>query len=78
MWDRRQGPPAKLAAGAGAAPPALVAVDLDYMGLLVWIGQNLVCVAEERGWRATLLLLEEALQVGGRTGPAGRARGWLS
>lgn len=44
-------------------PIALRRMDKDYVGLLVWSGQNLVCGAEERGWRATEKMLDGVLQV---------------
>ena len=51
-------------AGIRPQPVAVRRIDKDYVGLLVWSGQNLMCGAEERGWRATEQLLDGLLQVG--------------
>ena len=50
-------------AGIRPQPVAVRRIDKDYVGLLVWSGQNLMCGAEERGWRATEQLLDGLLQV---------------
>ena len=71
VWNRRQAPsPPQRHASSGAADcgattaVSRLPISRDYIGLLVWSGQNLMCKAEEGGWRATMQLLEEALQVG--------------
>ena len=71
VWDRRQPPVAP--SGAAFLPPrasrevkmrSVTAGDsVDYVGHLVWSGQNLMCKVEEGGWRATNQLLEDVLQV---------------
>ena len=72
VWNRRQPtiPPAAAAAFNGNRPceaasneRSSLPICRDYVGLMVWIGQNLMCKAEEGGWRHTALLLEDTMQV---------------
>ena len=62
VCDQRRPQPRNGMHRRGARGPALVPIEREYVGKLVWVGQNLLCKAEEGGWRATAQLLDEMIK----------------